>query len=507
MSPRATTIGAVTVLLAAGACAPAPPPPAPARPLRVVMGSAVPSIDPQTEWDDASSVVLVNVYEGLVRFDRHMRLGPGLALRWINPDEHTWRFFLDPAARFQDGSPLRAADVVASLESLRQRSGSAVRGLVADIERAEALDERTVQLRTHAPMAILNNLAFVPILKNGGQERGRQELPVGTGPYRVASWEPGRRLRLEASPHHASQPQIQAVEFEFHAEPLGAAAVLQARPDLALSLRLRVMDELRRQELPGLRVVTSDGLAVFYLVVNSRPREDGHPNPLADLRVRQALELATDRREIAREGLHGFGQPAWQMVVPQVFGYDPAAPEPAHDPERARRLLAEAGQAGLEVEIAGDRDSPDWLERILERQWAAAGIRVRQRRVASDEHRAALQRGRFALTVQGYGCTTGDAAELLSFALRSTDAARGLGNGNVAGYANPEVDRIADGNLRVFDPRERLGQLQRALRLVSRDLPYVPLYSVESVYVVSRDLEWDPPPNDEVRLAEMRLRR
>ena len=91
--------------------------------------------------------------------------------------------------------------------------------------------------------------------------------------------------------------------------------------------------------------------------------------------------------------------------------------------------------------------------------------------------------------------------------MRSTDAARGLGNGNVAGYANPEVDRIADGNLRVFDPRERLGQLQRALRLVSRDLPYVPLYSVESVYVVSRDLEWDPHPNDEVRLAEMRLRR
>lgn len=475
--------------------------------MRVVMGAAVRSIDPQTEWDDASSVVLVNVYEGLVRFDRHMRLGPGLALRWINPDEHTWRFFLDPAARFQDGSPLRAADVVASLESLRQRSGSAVRGLVADIQRAEALDERTVQLRTLAPVAILNNLAFVPILKDGGRGRGPQELAVGTGPYRVAAWEPGQRLRLEASPHHAAQPQIQVVEFEFHAEPLDAAAVLQARPDLALSLRLRVMDELRRQELPGLRVVTSDGLAVFYLAVNGRPRGDGQPNPLADLRVRQALELATDRREIAREGLHGFGQPAWQMVVPQVFGYDPAAPEPAHDPERARRLLAEAGQAGLEVEIESDEASPDWLERILERQWGAAGIRVKQRRLPSEEHAASLARGTFALTVQGYGCTTGDAAELLSFTLRSTDPGRGLGNGNVAGYGNAEVDRIVDGNLRVFDPRERLGQLQRALRLVSRDLPYVPLYSVESVYLVSRDLEWAPPPNDEVRLAQMRLRR
>ncbi len=509
MLPRLTVLGAVTVLFSTGACAPAPPPPAPpaARPMRVVMGAAVRSIDPQTEWDDASSVVLVNVYEGLVRFDRHMRLGPGLALRWINPDEHTWRFFLDPAARFQDGSPLRAADVVASLESLRQRSGSAVRGLVTDIERAEALDERTVQLRTQAPVAILNNLAFVPILKDGGRARGPQDLPVGTGPYRVAAWEPGLRLRLEASPHHAAQPQIQVVEFEFHAQPLDAAAVLQARPDLALSLRLRVMDELRRQELPGLRVVSSDGLAVFYLAVNGRPRADGRPNPLADLRVRQALELATDRREIAREGLHGFGQPAWQMVVPQVFGYDPAAPEPAHDPERARRLLAEAGQSGLELEMERDEASPDWLERILERQWGAAGIRLKQRRLPSEQHATALARGTFALTVQGYGCTTGDAAELLSFTLRSADPGRGLGNGNVAGYGNAEVDHIADGNLRVFDPRERLGQLQRALRLVSRDLPYVPLYSVESVYLVSRDLEWTPPPNDDVRLAQMRLRR
>jgi peptide/nickel transport system substrate-binding protein len=465
------------------------------------------SIDPQTEWDDNSSVVLVNLFEGLVRFDRHMRLGPGLALRWINPDEHSWRFFLDPAARFQDGSPVRAADVVASVESLRERSGSMVRGLVSDIERVEALDDLTVQLRTREPVAILNNLAFVPVLKGGGRGRRPDELPVGTGPYRVAAWQPGVRLRLEASPQHPARPSIAAVEFEFHTEPLDAAAVLRARPDLALSLRLSLMDELRRQELPGLRVVMSDGLAVFYLALNTRPRLDGRANPLADLRVRQALELATGRREIAREGLHGFGQPAWQLVVPQVFGYDPAAPEPAYDPARARRLLSEAGQAGLSVRLSLQKTSPDWLEQILARQWAAAGIGTSVERLEAHVYSRALGDGAFAATVQGYGCTTGDVGELLSFILRRADRAQGLGNGNLAGYAEPEVDRIADRNLRVFDPRERLEMLQRALRLASRDLPYVPLYSVETLYLVSRDLEWTPPPNDEVRVAEMRLRR
>lgn len=507
MALRRPVLVALLALAGSASCARTPPLPAPERPLRVLVGSSVRSIDPQTEWDDTSTVVLVNLYEGLVRFDRHMRLGPGLALRWINPDEHTWRFFLDPAARFQDGSPLRAADVVASVESLRERSGSMVRGLVSDIERAEALDERTVQLRTREPVAILNNLAFVPILKGGGRGRRPDELPLGTGPYRVAAWQPGARLRLEASTQHPTRPPLAAVEFEFHAEPLDAAAVLKARPDLALSLRLRVMDELRRQELPGLRVVTSDGLAVFYLALNTRPRVEGRANPLADARVRQALELATDRREIAREGLHGFGQPAWQLVVPQVFGYDPAAPEPPYDPERARRLLAEAGQPGLRVRLLLQKASPDWLERILARQWAAAGIATAVERLEAQAYQQALHVGAFEATVQGYGCTTGDVGELLSFILRRADAGQGLGNGNIAGYARPEVDRIADGNLRVFDPRERLEMLQQALRLASRDLPYVPLYSVESLYLVSRDLEWTPPPNDEVRVAEMRLRR
>lgn len=509
MPSRPWSFVASLAIACVGACAPAPPSPsaAPVRPLRVLVGSSVRSLDPQTEWDDTSSAVLVNVYEGLVRFDRHMRLRPGLALRWINPDEHTWRFFLDPAARFQDGSSLRAADVVASLDSLRERSGSAVRGLVQDIERAEALDESTVQLRTRAPVAILNNLAFVPILKNGGRGRRPDELPLGTGPYRVVDWQPGLRLRLEVSPQHAAHPPIQVVDYEFHAQPLDAAGVLQARPDLALSLRLQVMDALRRQELPGLRVVTSDGLSVFYLAVNSRPRLERRANPLADVRVRQALELATDRREIAQEGLHGFGQPAWQLVVPQVFGYDPAAPEPQHDLERARRLLSEAGQAGLRVRLALQETSPDWLERLLARQWAAAGIETAVDRLPAESYQRALAAGAFEVTVQGYGCTTGDAAEMLSFTLRRADPRLGLGNGNISGYGHVDVDRIADGNLKVFDPRERLDMLQRALRLASRDLPYIPLYSQESVYLVSRDLEWAPPPNDEVRVAEMRLRR
>lgn len=509
-SARHRPILAVSLCAAILACQRAPPPrpSSPARTLQVLVGAQVRSLDPQTEWDDTTAIVFANVFEGLVRFDRNMRLTAGLALRWINPDEHTWRFALDPRARFHDGSPLQATDVVQSIESVRQLPGTELQALARHLTRTVAVDALTVEIRTDEPIAILNSLAYIPILKGGLGARG-DELPLGTGPYRVAFWERGRRVRLEASPYHPAPPEIRAVELQFHDTPPEAAVVEQAHADLAMSLRLRVLGELSARPLPGLRVVTSGGLAVFYLMLNVRPHVEGGPtpNPLADVRVRRALELASDRAEIAREGLYGFGQPAWQMVVPQVFGYDPGVAQPQADPEAARRLLAAAGQAGLRITLHTETTGPTWLEQLLIRQWSRAGVQGSLTQSDGDVFRVSLAAGAFQAAVQGYSCGSGDAAELLDFGLHSYDARTGYGSGNFTGYARPEVDQLTDQNLRVFDPKQRLVLLQRALRLVSEDRPYVPLYSVESAYIVSNDLEWAPPVNDEVRFSDMKLRR
>jgi peptide/nickel transport system substrate-binding protein len=255
-------------------------------------------------------------------------------------------------------------------------------------------------------------------------------------------------------------------------------------------------------------MVSVDGLGVFYVLFNVRREIPGvkGKNPLADKRVRWALAMATDSSEVVREGIQGSGHVATQLVVPQVFGFDPERPELRFDPERARALLAEVGQAGMELRLALDRAAPDWLDRRLVEQWTRVGVRASLLSLDADVLAAAVEAGTFSASVQGYSCSSADAAELLSFSLHSRRMGDGNGVGNYAGYADAEVDRLADFNLRVFDPRERLRMLRRALALAADDLPYVPLYSVQDVFVVSDALDWQPGLSDDIRLNEARWR-
>jgi ABC-type transport system substrate-binding protein len=93
--------------------------------------------------------------------------------------------------------------------------------------------------------------------------------------------------------------------------------------------------------------------------------------------------------------------------------------------------------------------------------------------------------------------------EMLAYALHSRDPGKGYGMGNYVGYSNRELDRISDENLSIFDPKRRLETLQKALRLAGQDLPYLPLFVAENVYVVSDAIEWTPPVNEEVRVTDV----
>lgn len=503
---RRLGLAAVCLLSACGG----PPEPGPtSRPLRVVLAAGIKTLDPQVPFDDVHSAVLVNLFDTLVAFDRQLQLVAGLAQRWLNPDDRTWRFFLDPQARFPDGSTLKASDVKFSLDRVKTLRDSQLQGFVRHVTSVEVVDDQTVDLHTDAPVAILNSLAFVPILserhvKAAGDRVSEQ--PFGTGPYRLERWERGRAIVLEANPHHLPQPAFRRVEILLREDRFTLDQLLGLKPDLGLFVPFSTVEELERGGPQDLRLVSSGGLAVYYLVFNVRPRIAGAktPNPLADVRVRQALALALDQEELIRVVRHGYGRPASQLVVPQVFGFDPSMPPLRHDPERARKLLAEAGQAALEVPVLSWRGGTQRLEKALVEQWRRAGVRARLEEVATtDEQTRAIEEGRFSATVQGYICTSADASELLGLVLHTREAGRGYGDLNYAGWSSPELDRLTEENPRLLDPKARLVMLQRALRIASEALPYLPLFSSDDVYAVSRAIEFAPRVNGDVRLSEV----
>ncbi len=492
------------------ACRQPPREPAPQRPLRILMGLDVATLDPQVPFDDVSSIVLDNIFESLVRFDRSFRLTSGLAQRWINPDDRTWRFFLDPGARFPDGTPLKASDVTFSIERLRSLAGSQMTGFTRHIVSADVVDDLTVDVHTDVPIAILNSLAFIPIVSEAhvkGAGKSVAERPFGTGAYKLARWERGKSIVLEANEHHRPQPAIRRVEFTIRTEPDLLKEVLAERPDLTLFFPRRQVPELKKAR-PDLHVMTAEGLAVYYAMLNVRTQVPGRagPNPLADRRVREALARATDRDELVRDGLLGFGRVPTQIIVPQVVGYNPKIEPPRFDPTAARELLRRAGHAGLALSLETSRGGPHRLERLLIAQWERAGIRATLRELDDASLQKAIEAGEFMVTAAGYSCTSADASEILDWGLHRRDVARGYGLGNFGGYANAEVDRLAEENLSVFDPKQRLEMLQKALVVAAADLPYLPLYVAEGIYVTSEAIDWTPPVNEEVRLEDVKLR-
>jgi len=248
----------------------------------------------------------------------------------------------------------------------------------------------------------------------------------------------------------------------------------------------------------GVRVAMREGLSVEYL----QARVDRVP--FTDVRVRQAVSLALDRQQLVDHVLLGFGRPTVQIVPPIAVGYSPELTPPRRDVAAARRLLAEAGYGnGIDVDLHYRAGRP--LEPIRQ-QLAEAGIRARLVPLTFDELSDQMEAGaapfRYAVLVT----ETADASDVLDSMAHSPEPARGWGLSNFSGYANPELDGWIEQSGLVGAPRDRRDTLQRCLRVLTRDLPFIPLFVPHEIYGVSDDLTFEPRLDGNLLAQEMRRR-
>lgn len=484
-------------------------PPVSQAPLVILLSLEPTNLDPQVPFDD-SDFVLGNIYETLVRFDSTFRLSPGLAQRWTNPDDRTWRFYLDERAKFSDGSPLRAADVKFSIERLQRLSGSDRRGFTEHISSVEVVEERTVDIKTDSPLIILNNLVYIPILSEKNVQAAKQPPFLGTGPYRLKTWLKKDRIILERNTFYYRQPPIAEVHFLFFtSQEKVLDDVVRVKPDLTQGLPFRKIDDFTKlkneNKAPSLQIQSHHGISVYYLVFNLRESVPDFPgkNPLMDIRLRKALALGTNKNDMVQRVLYGYGRAAAQVIAPEILGFDASVAAPEYDPVKAKQLVKEAGYSGLKIPVYVSTSSSANSEKALIHYWADIGIQGELRVLSNEEFARRLSGGTLSLALSGYVCGSGDASEILTFCLHSRDPELKYGKGNYAAYSNKEVDRICEENLRLFDPRQRLHMLQNSLGIVSDELPYMPLLVLDDIYVVSDRLKWEPAVNGEIVCADM----
>jgi oligopeptide transport system substrate-binding protein len=345
----------------------------------------------------------------------------------------------------------------------------------------------------------------------------RPGVLVGNGPYRLTLWRFKRDMRLERNEHYrdASLPRSSTLSILNIADANSMVLAFRTgavdwTTDVAVPYRTEMLDRRREfwnEQAARVAELSRNGLSpaaiasalppdprntihafpsfgTSFLNLNCSPLlPNGRPNPLADARVRRALAMALNKREIT-EQIRRIGEPAAGSLVPpgSLAGYTPPAGLP-YDPERAQRELAEAGYPGgagfPPMEFLFRRDGgQDLLAQAIARQWERKlGIRVLLLQVESRVFGERLKSAKYMVSTASWFGDYGDATTFLDISLSGS-------NNNDRKYQNPRYDELLARAAGLADPAERAAALAEAERmLVETDLPLIPLFHFVQVYL------------------------
>jgi peptide/nickel transport system substrate-binding protein len=322
-------------------------PPAESADITIVIAGEPTTLDPQIRDDGNERAVSDNVYETLMARSPDGQLEPGLAASEPTQiDETTWQFTLREGISFHNGEPFNAESVVASVERIIDPDFASEQvSFFSTISGAEAVDDLTVNILTSEPDPILPArmywMKMVPTAASA--EADFAENPSGTGPYRFVEWVRGDHVTLEANPDYWGETgNVSTVTYRFVPEAgTRLSALIAGDADVITNLQPEDIGSA-----PKSASVT--GLEHPVLIINAME------GPTADVRVRQAMNLAVDKQAMADELFGGNATvDQCQILSESFFGYNPELEAYAYDPDQARTLISEAGAEGATVELIG----------------------------------------------------------------------------------------------------------------------------------------------------------
>ena len=276
--------------------------------LTIAINAEPPVLDPTASTSQEIARVLYdNVLQGLVKFNVKGEIVPALAESWkISPGGLTYTFLLRQNAKFHDGSPFTAADVVFKFQRARDpQSGHTHPEYYRDITKIETPNANTVVFRLRQPNSeFLMNLARPDSIigpKNRVDEQKTQ--PIGTGPFRFVAWDRGVGIRLEKFGQYyvRGRPYLDRVTFRFLPDQNAQLAALRAGDLDVIGYGVIPENALAVQQDQNLKLITGASTAeITVWMNNSRP-------PFEDVRVRRAMQHAVNKDELVRAVMMGFG--------------------------------------------------------------------------------------------------------------------------------------------------------------------------------------------------------
>jgi peptide/nickel transport system substrate-binding protein len=394
-------------------------------------------------------------------------LTPELAQRWIRRDARTVDFMLDPRARWHDDTPVTATDVTFAWELIHTPVLAVDQAPYELIDSVIALDARTVRVRFRRPSAeqvytagfLLQPLprhllGRIPADSLGGSAFAR--APIGNGPFRFVRRVPGQSVELRAVPNfYLGTPGLRRLVFRFVPSTDAQVNLLLAGETDAMSeVPATALDRVTARR--DLRLVLTPGSFITYVLFNAKvPGDPDRDHPiLADVRVRQALAMALDRRGMA-ERAFGPGAQTPLAVRSQAWYWVGGATDPGRaDTARARRLLRDAGWGDANDDGVLDRGGKDLEVGIiypvqssvfagiavqLQQAWRLVGVRARLEAIDGAVWVQRRRAGQFDIDIAGAYQDPSPSSLAQSW---SCAAAAQAGSSNVAHWCDPEFDRL-----------------------------------------------------------------
>lgn len=428
--------------------------------------------------------VAYNVHETLFHPREDAGIEPALATGWQQVDERTWKITLRKGATFHNGEPINAEAVRFSFERAKnEKLDSPHRGKLSAFTELKVLDDQTITVSTNGPYAPgLYMLAYyLPIVPPGYVQKVGDEQynirPVGSGPYRLVEWVRGQEVVLEAyDGYYGPKPAFKRVVFRtIPEEAARVAALLTGEVDLISGVPIH---QRKRIEASGRAYLTEQLGNMPYVGLNT------YEPPFNDRRVRQAVNYAINRELINKALFDGKALLVPGVMSPRTFGADPALKPYPYDPEKAKRLLAEAGYAGgIKTRLA----YPTYITQIQEQAEALAADFARVGITVSLEpfERAVMWERYKGRKHAMYIYWWDDAPEpdryvypLLHSASRDYY------------YKNAGLDAMLDRGRRTLDRAARAQVYQQVDRMLYEDAPWGFLYVIPEVFGVSSKVDY-----------------
>lgn len=447
------------------------------------------TLDPiRTDIGEAVKV-MTNLYDTLITYDEETtELVPSLATSWsASEDGREWTFKLRNDVLFHDGTKLDADAVVFSIERLLASGDGIPRPYQPNyriIENVTAADKHTVVFRLKEPSAVfLQNMAMFPasIVSPAAVEKHGDAFstnPVGTGPFKFASWQRNQWIKLEAfDDHWRGGPGVAQLIFLSVSENATRAQQLRrGESHIADDLSPSELDALA--DTPGMVVQQETGLNVAYLSMQMEKE------PLNHRDVRLAIAQAIDKQALIKIAYGGKAEPAVNMSPPDMWGYNDQIKDRPYDVAKARQLLEECAKREgfslpLELSLAMMNQprpympQPEQVGSFIKDSLAEIGIRVTLEPRTVNEHFEHVMAGRHQLALAGWQTDNNDIDNFL-YSLLDIDNISDKGN-NLSRYRNDRVHELLLAGQRESDPEKRLPLYLEAQELIFEDVPTVPL--------------------------------